>query len=189
MTFFTVQAGHVPVQPTTRGPGGSRPDGTAATADSSSAQAGYTEPPTVLRCWHCRGNHATADCFAKDYYPSPQEGYPLTATPNPIPPFVTASARAKAPPPGAPASCFGNLLPLPSVPRTPTLGAVPTQQPVATAPAVAHITSCPTQNARLETPAQTSSGATVHAVTTDNVKGQPPTPKKLGPIPPPPPRA
>ena len=162
------------------------PDGTVGAASSSPAQA-------LLRCKYCTGNHHDDDCKAQfghqPFSDATTRGSTATSSINPKNPHVAPCPHAKHSPPGAPASCFGNLLPLPSVPHTPTLGAVPTQQPVATAPAVAHITSCPTQNARLETPAQTSSGVTVHAVTTDNVKGQPPTPKKIGPIPPPPPRA
>ena len=52
MSFHSAQAESVPVQPTTssdNASGGSRPDGTSATANSSSAQAGYAVAPGVAQ--------------------------------------------------------------------------------------------------------------------------------------------
>ena len=52
LDFFETQAESVPVQPTTssdNASGGSRPDGTSATANSSSAQAGYAVAPGVAQ--------------------------------------------------------------------------------------------------------------------------------------------
>ena len=51
-SFHPAQAEAVPVQPTTssdNASGGSRPDGTSATANSSSAQAGYAVAPGVAQ--------------------------------------------------------------------------------------------------------------------------------------------